>query len=492
MGRMPGRPSKPTDNPELAELLDLLAGAGVPDDVLASVRDSASPEEAVERLVEMRVLPPPEGSFVSLLDHWTPLLRRGCSQLEAELAGSVFVGMVEATATDPAEVPDLLAGMIEQAGTHGEPEALAMLRSLAVVGPVELRAAADEKARRLAAGGLKDRPWVNGLGAPVVGACCGYADKVGAQQALAVAFSYGRQRHGLVILIDHDLGGGVKDCWVTDEPDTVREEYRSIAAAEQLEFRDYEPAEAGAVLTRALSEPPCPQQPDQIDSVRDTLALLRQRAELLRAGPTARTPAPRKRTPAPRKRTIVGTVHRLKVTLRDSEPPIWRRVEVQSNITLGRLHAILQIAFGWENSHLWVFETPAGEYGIPDPDLEYLDAAKVRLADVAGQAGVELVYTYDFGDGWDHDILVEDVGEPEPRVRYPRCVDGRRAGPPEDSGGIYGYANLLEILADPGHREHALMLEWLGLESAGEFDPDEFDRDEVNDAFATMRGRVRG
>src|SRR5690349_22347085 len=118
MGRMPGRPPKSVDPPELAELWELLSGAGVPDEIIASVRDAATPLEAVDRLVEMRVLPPPEDSFASLLDHWTPLLRRGCTRLEAELAGSMFVGLLAVAAPDPAQVPDLLAGMIEQAGAH--------------------------------------------------------------------------------------------------------------------------------------------------------------------------------------------------------------------------------------------------------------------------------------------------------------------------------------------------------------------------------------
>ena len=482
---MPGRHPKSVDPPELAELWELLSGAGVPDEIIASVRDAATPLEAVDRLVEMRVLPPPEDSFASLLDHWTPLLRRGCTRLEAELAGSMFVGLLGAAAPESAELPDLLADLIEQTGAHGGPEALAMLRALAVVGPVEVRAAAARGADGLAAGGLTDRPWVKGLGRPRVGVCFGYADELGAQQALTVSFGYGRQQHGLVVLIDHDLGGGVKDCWVTDQPATVYEEYAAVAATERLEFHTYEPAEAAAVLERALAQPPCPQQPDQVDDVRDNLALLRQRVELLRAGATVTAPRPRNRA-------IVGTVHRLTVTLRESEPPIWRRIEVQSDITLLRLHAIIQIAFGWENAHLWVFDTPSGEYGVPDPDLDYQDAAKQRLPGVAGKAGDTLVYTYDLGDGWEHDIVVEDVGEPLPRTGYPRCVDGRRAGPPEDTGGIYGYERLLGILADPKHAEHQFILDWLGLDAPDEFDPEEFDLDEVNEAFATMRGRVRG
>jgi hypothetical protein len=487
MAGMPGRQPKPVDNPELAELFEMLAGAGVPDDVLVSLRSAASPEEAVERLVGMGVLPAPEDSFAGLLDHWTPLLRRGCGQVEAELAGSVFVGMVGAAAPDPAQAPEVLAGMIEQAVVHGGPEALAMLRALSVVAPPDQRAAAAEGARKLADGGLKDRPWAKGLGAPVVDACFGYGDERGAQEALAVAFSYGREPHGLVVLIDHDLGGGVKDCFVTDDPDTIRDEYQATAAFNGLDFRDYEPAEAGAILERALSRPACPEQPDQVEDVRDTIALLRQRTGLLSTGGAVRPPA-RRTGSAPGK----AKVHRLKITLRGFQPPIWRRIEVPSDVSLRELHEVIQTAFDWEHAHMWVFGTRSGDYGIPDPELGYRSAASKRLADVARRTGSKFRYTYDFGDDWEHEILVEAVGEPEPGAAYPRCVAGRRAAPPEDCGGVWGYANLLDVLADPEHDEHHDMLDWLGLESADQFDPAAVDLDGINEALSPARGRARG
>jgi hypothetical protein len=180
----------------------------------------------------------------------------------------------------------------------------------------------------------------------------------------------------------------------------------------------------------------------------------------------------------------IPRVHRLKITLRGSRPPIWRRLEVPSTIRLDWLHEVLQTAFGWENYHMWVFRTDRGEYGEPDPGLGFRAAAGVSLAGVAPAAGARLNYTYDFGDDWEHDILVEAVERAAAVVGYPRCTGGRRAGPSEDSGGIWGYSDLLEVLADTDHPEHAERLDWLGLSSAAEFDPAAFDRAEIDRLLA--------
>ncbi len=180
------------------------------------------------------------------------------------------------------------------------------------------------------------------------------------------------------------------------------------------------------------------------------------------------------------------TVHRIKVTLAGSRPPIWRRLEVPSAITLRALHDVMQAAFGWEDYHMWVFESPKGRYGVADPELRIADAAAVRLDQLAPAPSGRLVYTYDFGDDWEHAIVVEAVGPAEPGVAYPRCLTGRRACPPEDCGGIWGYDYLLEILADPTHEEHQERLEWLGLDSADQFDPAAFDLTRTNAALSPL------
>lgn len=195
-------------------------------------------------------------------------------------------------------------------------------------------------------------------------------------------------------------------------------------------------------------------------------------------------------TPARVKNTTrTVAVHRIKVTLRGSRPPIWRRLEVPAHITLARMHDVIQIAFGWDGYHMWVFEDPAdryGGYGVADRELEIRSADAKRLDQVTPHAGDRLRYTYDFGDGWEHDILVEAVTGPEPGVAYPRCLTGRRACPPEDCGGIWGYQELIEILGDPSHEEHDERLEWLGLGSAGDFDPAAFDAAEMNQDLASL------
>ncbi|WP_433414827.1 plasmid pRiA4b ORF-3 family protein [Microtetraspora malaysiensis] len=180
------------------------------------------------------------------------------------------------------------------------------------------------------------------------------------------------------------------------------------------------------------------------------------------------------------------TVHQIKVTLAGSRPPIWRRLEVPSAITLRALHDVMQAAFGWEDYHMWVFESPLGRYGATDRELRINSASAKRLNQVAPGQGDRLSYTYDFGDGWEHTIVVEAVTTPEPGIAYPRCLTGRRACPPEDCGGIWGYDYLLEILADPKHEEHEDRLEWLGLDSADQFHPAAFDLARTNAAVSSL------
>ncbi len=171
-------------------------------------------------------------------------------------------------------------------------------------------------------------------------------------------------------------------------------------------------------------------------------------------------------------------IYQLKVGLLGVKPPVWRRLEVVGGLTLAQLHEIFQAAMGWTDSHLHSFEVGADSYGTPDPDWgsDLQDERRVRLCQLGLSAGSRLRYTYDFGDDWQHDVLVEQIVAPEPGVAYPRCLGGRRACPPEDCGGPWGYAELLAVLADPNHEDHEERLEWMG----GDFDPADFDREEVD------------
>jgi hypothetical protein len=139
-------------------------------------------------------------------------------------------------------------------------------------------------------------------------------------------------------------------------------------------------------------------------------------------------------------KSAATTVHRVKVTLYGSKPPIWRRLEIPSTMPLDELHEVLQTAFDWDNYHLHQFETVCGEFGDAergDDWSEYGDETDVAIAQVAATEKSKVVYTYDFGDDWRHDLVVEKIIPAEPGVRYPRCTAGRGQAPEEDSGGIW-------------------------------------------------------
>lgn len=143
---------------------------------------------------------------------------------------------------------------------------------------------------------------------------------------------------------------------------------------------------------------------------------------------------------------------------------------------------------GWTDSHLHMFADGADRYGRPDPDLPLRDERKATLRDLAGREGDSFTYEYDFGDGWDHQLLLERWLGAEQDVRYAACAAGERACPPEDCGGTPGYAELVGILADPGHPDHDDMLRWLGIDDGRGFDPTRFDVDEADRRLdATVR-----
>lgn len=185
-----------------------------------------------------------------------------------------------------------------------------------------------------------------------------------------------------------------------------------------------------------------------------------------------------------------ASVHELEITLCEIEPRVWRRFAVRSNITLTKLHDIVQVVMGWMDSHLHQFVTPdethyapLSPYGDPDWDERVSNSGKARVQDVLPVKGAQLVYQYDFGDGWEHVIEVVDIRPHEPGTKYPRCLAGERAGPPEDCGGPYSYPELLAALADPKHPEHEELSEWIG----GKFDAEAFDVDKINGMLAEFR-----
>jgi hypothetical protein len=183
-------------------------------------------------------------------------------------------------------------------------------------------------------------------------------------------------------------------------------------------------------------------------------------------------------------------IYQIKVTLYNTHPPIWRRILVPGNTTLLKLHDILQIVMGWEDYHLHMFTIEGSIYGDPADD-EYgdritLDEANYKLSQVIYGEGQRFTYEYDFGDGWDHTLLVEKIISPRDGIHYPLCLKGKRACPPEDVGGVWGYINFLEAIRDPSHDEYEEYLAWV----SGEFDPEAFNLEVVNAQLRSMgRGR---
>ncbi len=177
-------------------------------------------------------------------------------------------------------------------------------------------------------------------------------------------------------------------------------------------------------------------------------------------------------------------VYQFKITLEGIKPPIWRRIQVPETYTFWDLHVAIQDAMGWEDYHLHEFEVVNPSTGLKEniripaeaSGTEVLSERKQKIADYFSMENRTASYVYDFGDGWEHKIQLEEILPREKGVKYPKCINGKRACPPEDCGGVWGYADLLEIIKDPEHEEYEEMMEWLG----GSFDPEHFDVNEVS------------
>ncbi len=178
----------------------------------------------------------------------------------------------------------------------------------------------------------------------------------------------------------------------------------------------------------------------------------------------------------------------VRIELRDTDPVIWRQVEVPTSITLKVMHDIIQAVMGWFDYHFWEFRFGKQRYGLPMDDdwgdEPCIAAAKVRLRDVLKPRKTVIDYIYDFGDSWEHRLTVTKVRPGEPGVSYPRYIGGERNAPPEDCGGIPGFYELLEALADPAHPSHADLKEW-----ADDYDPAMFDTLPIKYALSRIANR---
>ncbi len=166
---------------------------------------------------------------------------------------------------------------------------------------------------------------------------------------------------------------------------------------------------------------------------------------------------------------------RLRITLADIDPAPWREVDVPLSMTLKSLHDTIQAAFLWFNCHLWEFEIGGRRYGLSmDGDWgggKVYDASVARLGRLRNMDGQRFLYTYDFGDNWEHEIVVISLFEMETGMRLPRLVDGQWRTPPENVGGPAGFKSFLEAMSDTTHEDHEYMCDWYGRD----FDTNDFE-----------------
>ena len=186
--------------------------------------------------------------------------------------------------------------------------------------------------------------------------------------------------------------------------------------------------------------------------------------------------------------TAPTRVYQLLIELDEVEPRVWRQLWVPGTLTMAKLDRVIQAAMGWTNSHLHEFEVGGKRYGIPDEEGIYetptLDDRRYKVGAVLGESGTRFRYTYDFGDNWRHTVTIEDRLLPDESFNtWPICIAGQNACPPEDVGGVGGYAEFLEAISDPSHDEHAAMWRWSG----GPFDPAGFDVNATNAALRRLR-----
>lgn len=181
-------------------------------------------------------------------------------------------------------------------------------------------------------------------------------------------------------------------------------------------------------------------------------------------------------------------IARLRIELEDSDPPIWRLVEVPTSVTLKVLHDIVQTAMGWFDYHLWEMRIDDQTYGLPMEDdwgtAPRKIAARIRLRDVLAPGATTIAYSYDFGDDWQHTLTLSDVRQGDPALAYPRFIGGERACPPEDCGGISGFYDMLEIRSDSTHEQYIEINDWLDG-----YDPDELDTLPIEAGLARIAAR---
>ena len=172
---------------------------------------------------------------------------------------------------------------------------------------------------------------------------------------------------------------------------------------------------------------------------------------------------------------MAKSVVSLKVTLKGSKPPIWRRLLMPEDMTLLDLHEAIQASMGWDGGHLHAFSLGGTDYGDPEAGDDFADTSAMTMGRVVKSGATRFTYTYDFGDDWEHSIVIEKPQPVVPGQLYPACVAGKRACPPENCGGFPGYANVLRVLGKAESEDDRDLREWVGS-----YDPERFDLEAVN------------
>ena len=176
-------------------------------------------------------------------------------------------------------------------------------------------------------------------------------------------------------------------------------------------------------------------------------------------------------------KTMTKPIYQIQVVLTNTKPKIWRSLLVNSDILLVDLHRIIQTTMGWTNSHLHLFNDGLTDYAPKEFEVEESrNSRTIKLNSILKKEKSKILYEYDFGDSWNHDIILEKIIKEEETGQIPRCIKGKRNCPPEDCGGTWGYNDLLLTISNPKHEDYESMMEWLG----GNFDPEYFDIDEIN------------
>ncbi|WP_281900658.1 plasmid pRiA4b ORF-3 family protein [Phytohabitans aurantiacus] len=474
-----------------SEPLAVIAPPAEDCDCPACSGEDVDPDQMIDDMV---------GTAASLLDEEDPIA--------AELLGAIMTATFAVAAEDLGEAAHEIILKIAERGSR---EALALLLAFAAVAQDSLAESAMAGADQMRTAGVTPPPWADEINAPVTATDYkSLADKSGTASLLSCTFHRSGHAHGLIVMVDEEDCGAAADILLLD-PDQIPVVLKAAQAGSRRSPEALDPAEFRWRVETALDARAVHDAENGIDEDEPLYdedgpgylpmaTLVRKRMSALPA-PT-KPPAPHggqgigrgasrsrvAKLPTKRKKSMgPAPIYQIKVTLSGARPPIWRRLEVPGDISLPVLHDVLQIAFDWDDSHMHVFDTPYGQFGTPDVELGHQAESRVTLEQVAPGAGSEITYTYDFGDNWEHEILVEKLGEPKRGAVYPRCTGGRRAAPPDDCGGVWGYEGLMEALADPTHDDHETAMEWMGFDDPADFDPARFDAAKVTSALTEQR-----